>query len=76
VLAVPGEITSSLSAGTNALLKLGAVPCTSADDVLELFGLDRVVASQQTVDGPAKDMLAALPAAPDDVARTPVSMHG
>src|SRR3954447_6997467 len=29
VLAVPGEITSPLSAGTNALLKLGAAPCTS-----------------------------------------------
>src|SRR4030095_12154528 len=39
VLAVPGEITSSLSAGTNALLKLGATPVTSADDVLELFDL-------------------------------------
>ena len=40
VLAVPGEITSSLSTGTNALLKLGATPCTSAQDVLELFGID------------------------------------
>ena len=39
VLAVPGEITSSLSAGTNALLKLGATPVTSAADVLELFDL-------------------------------------
>ncbi len=39
VLAVPGEITSALSAGTNALLKLGATPVTSAADVLELFGL-------------------------------------
>lgn len=41
VLAVPGEITSSLSAGTNALLRLGATPATSADDVLEAFGLER-----------------------------------
>ncbi len=39
VLAVPGEITSSLSAGTNALIRLGAVPVTCAGDVLELFGL-------------------------------------
>lgn len=39
VLAVPGEITSTLSAGTNALLKLGAGPVTRAEDVLELFGL-------------------------------------
>jgi DNA processing protein len=41
VLAVPGEITSSLSAGTNALLRLGATPVTSADDVLEVLGLTR-----------------------------------
>jgi DNA processing protein len=39
VLAVPGEITSSLSAGTNALLRLGATPVTCAADVLELFDL-------------------------------------
>ena len=35
VLAVPGEITSSLSGGTNALLRLGATPVTCAADVLE-----------------------------------------
>jgi DNA processing protein len=40
VLAVPGEITSGLSAGTNALLRLGATPLTSAEDVLESFGLE------------------------------------
>ena len=40
VLAVPGEITSSLSAGTNALLRLGATPVTSADDVLEAYGIE------------------------------------
>jgi DNA processing protein len=39
VFAVPGEITSALSAGTNALLRLGATPVTSVGDVLELFGL-------------------------------------
>ena len=40
VFAVPGEITSALSAGTNALLKLGAAVATSAADVLESFGLE------------------------------------
>jgi DNA processing protein len=40
VLACPGEITSALSAGTNALLRLGATPLTSSGDVLELFGLE------------------------------------
>jgi DNA processing protein len=39
VFACPGEITSSLSAGSNALLKLGATPLTAPSDVLELFGL-------------------------------------
>jgi DNA processing protein len=39
VFAVPGEITSALSAGSNALLRLGATPCTDAADVLESFGL-------------------------------------
>ncbi len=40
VFAVPGEITSRLSAGTNELLRLGAAPATSARDVLESFGLE------------------------------------
>ncbi|HKA25968.1 MAG TPA: DNA-processing protein DprA [Gaiellaceae bacterium] len=39
VFAVPGEITSMLSTGTNRLLRQGATPLTSAEDVLELFGL-------------------------------------
>ena len=39
MLAIPGEITSALSAGTNALIRLGAVPVTCAADVLELFDL-------------------------------------
>jgi DNA processing protein len=39
VLAVPGEITSMLSAGTNALLRLGATPVTRVDDVLEALGI-------------------------------------
>jgi DNA processing protein len=41
VFAVPGEITSSLSAGTNALLKLGATPLTSSADVLDVLGVER-----------------------------------
>ena len=40
VFAVPGEITSALSAGTNALLRLGATPLTAAADVLESLGLE------------------------------------
>ena len=41
VLAVPGEITSALSRGTNALIRLGAIPVTCVEDVLELLGLGR-----------------------------------
>jgi DNA processing protein len=40
VLSVPGEITSGLSSGTNALLRLGATPVTCAADVLEAFGIE------------------------------------
>jgi DNA processing protein len=40
VLAVPGEITAALSRGTNQLLRLGAVPVTCADDVLEAIGIE------------------------------------
>jgi DNA processing protein len=40
VLAVPGEITSDLSKGVNALLRLGAAPVTCVDDVLEVLGLE------------------------------------
>jgi DNA processing protein len=40
VLAVPGEITSSLSAGANGLLRQGATPATSVADVLEAIGLE------------------------------------
>src|SRR5207244_7658413 len=45
VLAVPGEITSALSRGTNDLLRLGATPLTGAGDVLELFGLSPAAAT-------------------------------
>jgi DNA processing protein len=40
VFAVPGEITSALSAGTNALLGLGAAPYTSPQDVLDALGIE------------------------------------
>src|SRR5262249_37134921 len=69
VLAVPGEITSSLSAGSNALLKLGAAPCTCAEDVLELFGLARQERAVPALAGDAARVLAALPAAADELAR-------
>lgn len=39
VLAVPGNITSELSRGTNNLIRAGAIPVTSVSDVLEVLGL-------------------------------------
>jgi len=53
VFAVPGEITSALSAGSNALLRLGATPLTAAADVLESLGImppDRTVAENPLLD--------------------------
>jgi DNA processing protein len=44
VFAVPGEITSALSVGSNALLRLGATPLTGSGDVLEALGIDRAEA--------------------------------
>lgn len=38
VFAVPGSIWSSMSRGTNHLIRLGAVCCTGAEDVLSEYG--------------------------------------
>jgi len=40
VFAVPGEITSALSAGTNDLLRQGAAPLTAVRDVLEALAIE------------------------------------
>ena len=42
VFATPGEITSALSAGTNDLLRQGATPLLSADDVLATLGVEPI----------------------------------
>ena len=74
VLAVPGEITSALSEGANALLRLGATPVTGAADVLEAIGVEAPGAPPDDhVPGPAAAAaLAALEqgaATADQVAR-------
>jgi len=63
VFTVPGEISSALSAGTNALLKLGATPLTSAADVLASFGLEI------EVHGERAGLLDLLPATADELVR-------
>ncbi len=60
VLAVPGEITSGLSAGTNALLRLGATPVTRAGDVLELFDLEPLEPEPESISEAATAVLAKL----------------
>jgi DNA processing protein len=60
VFAVPGEITSSLSSGTNALLRLGATPLTSATDVLETLGVEPAPSRETVVGEAAARVLRAL----------------
>lgn len=74
VLAVPGEITSALSRGTNALIRLGAIPVTGPDDVLEALGIERTPPPPDrfTPGSAAASALAALDAGAataDEVAR-------
>lgn len=60
VFAVPGEITSALSAGTNALLKLGASPLTCAADLLSCFGLEDAEVVESPPEGEPAAVLARL----------------
>ncbi|HEU6445843.1 MAG TPA: DNA-processing protein DprA [Gaiellaceae bacterium] len=65
VFAVPGEITSALSVGSNALLKLGAAPLTAAADVLEALGIERAASPDQPdVSDAARRVLALVRDAP------------
>jgi DNA processing protein len=63
VFAVPGEITSALSVGTNGLLKLGAAPLTAAADVLASFGIEPPVSDT------VSPLLELLPATADELVR-------
>jgi DNA processing protein len=73
VFAVPGEITSSLSTGTNRLIALGATPITAVEDVLRPFGIEQADAPTADVSEPAAQLLVRLrdaPAGVDELART------
>jgi DNA processing protein len=70
VLAVPGEITSGLSAGTNALLRSGAAPLLAVDDVLAAVGLEQPVRPPPGAEGAAGRLLELLrdtPATADEL---------
>jgi DNA processing protein len=72
VFAVPGEITSALAAGTNALLRLGATPLTRSVDVLELFGIEPLPPPRLDLGEAARNVLVALeqePAGADELGR-------
>jgi DNA processing protein len=73
VLAVPGEITSLLSKGANALLRLGATPVTSVDDVLAAVGVARAEPPERVQLEPRLEAVRAVvadaPAGADDVVR-------
>jgi DNA processing protein len=72
VFAVPGEITSALSAGTNALLRIGATALTSAADVLEAFGIAPAHPQPVELSQPGELVLSRLrdrPAAADELTR-------
>jgi DNA processing protein len=69
VFAVPGEITSALSAGANALLRLGATPLTGAADVLESLGIAPGEHGEPDVGEVAASLLARLPASVDELIR-------
>jgi DNA processing protein len=69
VFAVPGEITSALSAGTNALLRLGATPLTAAADVLQSLGITAPTSAKADVGEIAASLLERLPASVDELVR-------
>ena len=72
VLAVPGEITSALSAGTNDLLRLGATPLTTSKDVFDLFGIEVGPAGDPDLSEDGKQVLARVrdgPAGGDELVR-------
>ena len=57
VMAVPGNITSPTSVGTNALIRAGATPVTSASDVLEALGIPAAPHQAITSSNPAEQAI-------------------
>jgi len=57
VFAVPGNITSVTSAGTNNLLRSGALMVTSTNDVLSVLGIDTAAPVKATSEDPAEQAI-------------------
>jgi DNA processing protein len=73
VFAVPGEITSTLAAGTNGLLRLGAIPLTRVEDVLDHLGIERAASEPRPREGVAAvllDKIGAGPVTADELVRS------
>jgi DNA processing protein len=60
VFAVPGEITAGLSAGTNDLLRQGAIPLLAPADVLDVLGLETKVTKPPALSAAAGHVLRLL----------------
>jgi DNA processing protein len=72
VFVVPGEITSALSAGSNALLRLGATPLLTVEDVLSALGVESPAPAAPEVSDDAHVALGCIrdgPASPDELVR-------
>ena len=73
VLAVPGEITSALSVGSNGLLRQGATPASCSADVRAAIGLEARTTSPSVPDAPGVapilEALAAGVGTADELAR-------
>jgi DNA processing protein len=74
VFAVPGPITHAQSGGTNRLLAMGAIPCTSPDDVIRHVASTVVAAPPRplSISDGERSILALLdePKHVDDIARS------
>jgi DNA processing protein len=57
VMAVPGNITSPSSEGCNNLIRSGAVPVTSSDDVLFALGISRPEKKKVKINASAEERL-------------------
>jgi DNA processing protein len=70
VLAVPGPVDAPASGGTNELLRKGAVPCRSVEDILEeLHGVSAVAQMQKAAAAPAPAAPAGPPPGLDETQR-------
>ncbi|MDD3693940.1 MAG: DNA-processing protein DprA [Candidatus Pacebacteria bacterium] len=49
VFAVPGSIFSAQSEGTNELIREGATPLTSAQDIIDFFGFEKAEGNEQFI---------------------------